>query len=67
MEAANSCLGAWKECQGTFKFDPPSNVPGGTIYIKNARWEECDNCGEIIIPHELDKAINKVAASRKED
>src|SRR4030042_3951511 len=47
------------EMQGEFRFEPPANIPGGTIAIPNARWRHCQSCGESIIPHELDKALDR--------
>lgn len=45
--------------RGEFRFEPPANVPGGTIVIPNANWRHCSACGEDIIPHELDQAIDQ--------
>ena len=45
--------------KGDFRFEPPANIPGGTIVIANASWRQCTSCGENIIPHELDRAIDK--------
>jgi hypothetical protein len=44
--------------QGEFRFEPPSNIPGGSIVIKGASWRHCETCGENIILHELDWAID---------
>jgi putative zinc finger/helix-turn-helix YgiT family protein len=44
---------------GEFRFEPPPNIPGGTIVIPNASWRHCSACGENIIPHELDQAIDR--------
>lgn len=43
---------------GQFRFDPPDNIPGGTIVIEGATWEACAACGEQILPDELSKAID---------
>ena len=45
--------------QGEFRFEPPPNIPGGTIVIPNASWRRCRACGEVIIPHELDQDIDR--------
>ncbi len=45
--------------QGTFRFDPPPNIPGGTMIIPNATWQHCTACNEDIIPYELDQAIDR--------
>jgi putative zinc finger/helix-turn-helix YgiT family protein len=44
---------------GEFRFEPPPNIPGGTIVIPNASWRHCSACGENIIPHELDQAVDR--------
>ena len=38
---------------GEFRFEPPANIPGGIIVIPNSKWEECQTCGEAILPPEL--------------
>ena len=52
------------EMKGEFRFEPPENIPGGTIVIANATWRHCKSCGENIIPHELDRAIDREGARR---
>jgi YgiT-type zinc finger domain-containing protein len=47
-----------------FRFEPPADVPGGAIVIANAAWRYCSTCGENIIPHELDLAIDREQAGR---
>ena len=48
-----------QDMHGEFRFEPPPNIPGGTIVIPNASWRHCTACGENIIPNELDKAIDR--------
>jgi YgiT-type zinc finger domain-containing protein len=55
-----------EEKRGEFRFEPPPNIPGGTIIIADATWQECSQCGEIILSHELDQSIERVADVRKE-
>jgi len=55
-----------RERSGTFRFEPPPNIPGGTITIENATWRECDGCGEQIIAHELDRALDDEARRRRD-
>jgi putative zinc finger/helix-turn-helix YgiT family protein len=43
--------------QGEYRFEPPANVPGGTMSIANATWAACSSCGEEILPDELTEAI----------
>ena len=38
--------GTMEPKRGTFRFDPPPNIPGGTIESENAEWRECTECGE---------------------
>ncbi len=42
---------------GEYRFEPPQNVPGGTMIIANATWDACTRCGEEILPDELTRAI----------
>lgn len=46
------------EMHGEFRMDPPPNIPGGTIVIRDASWQHCESCGEDILSHELDEAID---------
>jgi len=43
---------------GEFRFDPPPNIPGGTMVIQGAAWEECLQCGEQLLPPELNNALD---------
>ncbi len=43
--------------QGDYRFEPPPNIPGGTMIIPNATWDACTGCGEEILPNELTRAI----------
>jgi len=54
-----------EEKYGEYRFDPPPNVPGGTIVIPNATWLACSHCGEEILSHDLDKAIDLEATRRQ--
>ena len=53
------------ERRGEFRFDPPPNIPAGTIVIADAVWEECEACGEQIIGHELDQALDAESRRRQ--
>jgi putative zinc finger/helix-turn-helix YgiT family protein len=44
---------------GEFHFEPPPNIPGGTMVIPDATWEHCSACGEDILCHELDQALDR--------
>ncbi len=43
--------------QGEYGFDPPPNIPGGTILIQDAEWFACSSCGENILPDGLTQLI----------
>lgn len=43
--------------RGEYRFEPPQNIPGGTMIIGHATWDACASCGEEILPDELTKAI----------
>lgn len=47
------------EKRGEFRFEPPPNIPGGSIVVPDAVWRQCESCGERIIPHELDQALDR--------
>lgn len=52
------CGGAsLEQRQGEFRFEPPETVPGGTIVVPGAMWEECGGCGERILSSALLRAI----------
>lgn len=51
-------------CNGEYEFEPPSNIPGGTIIIPSTSWEECTNCGEQIISLDLEQQLEKVRRER---
>ncbi len=42
---------------GEYRFEPPQNIPGGTMIIANATWNTCTRCGEEMLPDELTRAI----------
>lgn len=50
--------------QGSYSFEPPENVPGGTITIDGTEWFGCDSCNEEIIPDALSKALGAVRYKR---
>jgi HTH-type transcriptional regulator/antitoxin MqsA len=55
----------YEEKHGKYQFTPPPNIPGGPICITNATWWECGTCGEKVLSHELDKAIDVEATRRQ--
>ena len=44
---------------GEFRFEPPANIPGGTIIIADSNWEECEVCKEVILPPELIESLDE--------
>lgn len=42
---------------GEYRFEPPQNMPGGTMIIRDASWDACSSYGEDILSDELTKAI----------
>ena len=42
---------------GAYQLEPPDNIPGGMITVKEGTWQACTSCGEEILPHDLSKAI----------
>jgi len=53
------------EFHGEFRFEPPDNIPGGVMVVPNASWQECQSCGERILPHELDRALDDESRRRQ--
>lgn len=49
---------------GEFRFNPPDNIPGGTMLVPDTTWDACSNCGEEILSYELSSAIDKIAIER---
>ena len=49
---------------GTFRMDPPQNIPGGAIEIPDATWEECSACEELILSAELEGQLDEVRYHR---
>ena len=53
------------ERHGTYRFEPPPNIPGGTIVIPGATWMECENCGEQMIPAVLSRKLEELSMLRQ--
>lgn len=51
--------------RGTYRFEPPANIPGGTFIVQNATWMECDNCGEQMIPAALNRRLEDLSIQRQ--
>ncbi len=51
--------------RGDFRFDPPPNIPGGTMIIPDAEWRECSACGGRILPASLSKVLDDEARRRQ--
>lgn len=63
MKTCPSCGNDLKTMSGTFRFQPPPNIPGGDLVVENATWKECD-CGERMMPAKLDDALDELAKKR---
>jgi len=50
---------------GQFQFDPPPNIPGGTMIIEDADWYECSKCGEAILPIKLCRQLDEIETERE--
>lgn len=60
-----NCGSEMQERRGTFRFEPPANIPGGTMVVPNATWLECENCGEQMLPAELDRKLEELSIQRQ--
>ena len=54
-----------EEKRGEYRFDPPPNIPGGTMVIADATWQQCSQCGEAVLSYELSKALDREAIKRQ--
>ena len=54
-----------EERSGSYRFEPPANIPGGLIVVPNATWLECENCGEQLLPAALDNALQEQSIKRQ--
>ena len=59
-----NCGGKMEERHGEYHFDPPPNIPGGTMVVPDATWMECEECGEQMLPAALDDQLEKMASQR---
>ena len=53
------------EQHGTYRFDPPPNIPGGTMIVSETTWEHCSSCGEDILSLELEAALDREQCQRQ--
>src|SRR5436309_2308283 len=65
MKKCQNCGSTMEERHGTYRFEPPSNVPGGTMVITDATWLECDNCGQQMIPAALNRNLEELSMARQ--
>jgi putative zinc finger/helix-turn-helix YgiT family protein len=47
------------EMTGEYRFEPPPNIHGGEIVIRDTAWQHCESCGEDILSNELEAAIDR--------
>ena len=50
---------------GTYRFEPPANIPGGTMIVPDATWLECENCGQQMLPVALNRKLEELSMSRQ--
>lgn len=65
MKKCHNCGSTMEERHGTYRFEPPPNIPGGTMVIPNATWMECENCGQQMLPAALDKKLEELSMLRQ--
>jgi putative zinc finger/helix-turn-helix YgiT family protein len=51
--------------QGNYVFTPPPNIPGGPMVVKDATWEECENCGQQLLSPALSHALQELSIQRQ--
>ena len=49
---------------GKLHFDPPKHISTETVIVKDARWEQCEECGEKIFSVELEMEIDRILRER---
>ena len=59
------CDNIMEECNGTFYFNPPPNIPGGTMIVNNATWLRCVCCKEELLPAALGEKLDELAERAK--
>lgn len=61
-----NCGGETRELKrGTYRFEPPSNIPGGVMIVADATWEECENCGQQLLSPELNRKLEDISLQRQ--
>lgn len=65
MEECHNCGSRMQERHGTYRFDPPPTIPGGTMVIHDATWMECENCGQQMLPAALDQKLEELSLLRQ--
>ena len=50
---------------GNYVFTPPPNIPGGPMVVKDATWEECENCGQQLLSPALSRALEELSIQRQ--
>lgn len=52
--------------EGEYHFEPPENMPGGTVIVPNVAWRTCTACGESLLPRSITKALEMEQRRRLE-
>ena len=53
------------ERHGAYRFQPPPNIPGGTMVIIEATWLECENCGQQMLSAALNRKLEELSMIRQ--
>lgn len=49
---------------GDFRMEPPESIPGGTLVVPSAAWDECTSCHEQFLPADLIAALDQLRYDR---
>jgi YgiT-type zinc finger domain-containing protein len=64
-KTCHNCGSTMEERYGTYRFEPPPNIPSGTMVIPDATWLECENCGEQLLSASLDSKLEELSMRRQ--
>lgn len=56
---------ALREYRGDYYFDPPPNIPGGVIVVRDTTWEMCSVCREVILSLDLGDRLERERIRRE--
>jgi hypothetical protein len=64
MKNCPKCGNLMAKHHGTYRFKPPPNIPGGDIVIPKTWWLRCVDCGQEMLPRDLDEKIEQEGIAR---